>query len=188
MSLDALRNTTDSHASTNSTSADSSGGYPKREERVPYIVIYRDTVGVCEFAHRPQRESLTLTYEKQDSSSSWELVKEPDHFERFWMDPDSFRYVEHIVSEVLGSDLRKLLTEAPETALKAIDESARVYDTDKSVSGTRPCPVCSAELHRVYDEFENINGKRVCPDHPLSELKTSGLLDQGGMPRNRIWE
>lgn len=188
MSLDALRGTTTSGASCDTSTSDSSDGYPKREERVPFIVIWRDEGGCVKYAHRPQNNHLTLTFIKEDSESRWELTAVPEHFERHWMDPNSFRRVHYIVESVLDRDLRKMLKEDAEMALRAIDESARVYETDRSISETRPCPVCSEDLHPVWDDFEQLNGKRVCTDHSISELKNSGLLDQGGMPRNRIWE
>lgn len=188
MSLDELRQLGDSSGSKGNSSGNSGGGFPKSENRVPYALLWRDSDGVLHFAHRPQSDNLTLEFVKESESDSYELKYVPEHIERFWMSPDSFRYSEHVVKEVLGMDLREKITEAPETALQAIDESAQVYDTEQEISDSRPCPVCSAQLHPVFDEFEQVNGKRVCSSHSLAEMKSAGLLESGGIPRNRLWE
>lgn len=190
MSLDKLTELGDAPtgAGTTGSSSSSSSSYPKVQHRVPYLVIYEDDDGTAVARRQPQDKELQLQFIKEDKHSSWELQLVPEYFIRYWMEPSSFRHAKHIVKEVTGADLMQIVNNNPRKAVNAVVESAKVYDTDQSLPETERCPVCRTELHVIFDEYQNMNGRRVCEDHTLGEIKDSGIMDQNGIPRNRLWE
>lgn len=194
MSLDKLRELGDAPTGDSSSSSESSSSgsnsYPKEQQRVPHLVIYEDEDedGEAHAARQPQREDLQLTFIKEDKNSSYELEYVPEYFLRYWMSPSSFRRAEHIVDDVTGKDLMSIINEDPRCAVRAVVESAKVYQTDQELPETERCPVCREELHIIYDDWQKVNGRRACSDHTLGEIKDSGIMDKNGLPRNRLWE
>lgn len=192
MSLDKLRELgdvgTDGASGGSGSGSSGSSSYPKEQQRVPFMVIYEDEEGEAQVARQPQREDLQLTFIKEDSSSTYELHSVPEYFIRYWMSPSSYRRAKHIVQEVTDTDLMDIINEDPRKAVNAVIESAKVYDTDRELPETEKCPVCRDDLHVIFDDYQPINGRRVCPEHTLEEIKSSGIMDQTGVPRNRLWE
>lgn len=190
MSLDGLRDLDDSQSQSDSSSGtDTSENHQtKTEKRVPYAIVYTDEQGEYHFAHRPQDDELLLLYEVSGNQSEPELLKVPSNIERYWMNRDSFQYAKHAVKEVLGDDLANLIRDDPEAGLKAVRVSLKRHNTEGTISHTETCPVCDDEIHAIYDDYEQVNGRRVCSDHSLTEIKRSGLMDNLGMPSNRMWE
>lgn len=189
MSLDQLDPSDDpDNGSSSSSSSRSSRSSKQEEQRVPYMVIWKDDNENYHAVDRPQDEKLQITYARDSRDDDWEMHSVPSCIERYWMHEDSFRRVAHVVEEVADENLRSIIKDDPEQTLEIIKESNKHYGSSESYSTTEKCPVCRKELHVVYGEFERLNDRRVCPDHTVKEIKDAGLTHQGGVPRNRVWE
>jgi hypothetical protein len=155
--------------------SDSGSSYPKYDSRVPYFAIWQEEDGTYHSGHRP--ENLIIEYEKSSKSASWELHAIPAEMERHWMDRLEVKRVEQMVEEELCKDLRELLDDDPEQALKAITEAAKSESPKQRPSRTRPCGVCGDDIDFIGGDYEQVNGKRVCSNHTVQDIAEAGLLD-----------
>lgn len=174
-------NNSSSSSSNGSSSSSSSSNTSKTETLVPYLAIWREEDGSYHSGYRP--DNIVIEREKKqkdDGDDRWtrEIKAIPAELERFWMDKLEVRRAEKMVEEELGKELKPLIEDDPEAALKAIRRAAKSESPKNRPSRTRPCGVCGEELNHLGGEYEQVNGKWVCSDHTVQDIAEAGLLEE----------
>lgn len=170
----------DNSSSSTSKSSSSSSSSSKSETLIPYLAIWREEDGTFHSGYRP--ENIVIEREKKQKDNDedrWtrEIKAIPAELERFWMDKLEVRRAEKMVEEELGKDLKPLIEDDPEAALKAIREAAKSESPKHRPSRTRPCAVCGKDLDYIGGDYEQVNGKRVCSTHTVQDMAEAGLLE-----------
>lgn len=173
---------------TSSNSSSSSGGrsgkrapanpapddFPIYRVEKPEVLIYEDTdTGEVKAKTYPNTPEVEL--EKEWYSDNWTTVTPSSHWIRWWFGKSSLRRLSRQVEQHSGDNLKQLLREDPEYALKAIRASANPEAVDKDWYKD-DCPVCGDTIHARYDEHEVVDNKRVCKHHSVKELAEADLV------------
>lgn len=151
--------------------------FPVLVAQTPYLLIKENDEGELEahwYPHTPEVEMRYDWYTDAELENLGHLRKHEGWTRWFWTE-DSYKQIERRVEEKTGHELRPLLNEDPEKALKLIKRAANQYAAEKREPLER-CPVCREKLHVIYDDYEIVDNRRVCTNHTVEELAAADLL------------
>lgn len=164
-----------------SVSGSSSSDLYKKEERVPFCVMFRDEQS-GHLRTRLQPQDMTLTAIKESKKHSWTLERPPENWVRHYMSRSSVELLHHRAEKHLNADLIGILKDDPEKGLEIINQVARITTESGRGDQTMSCAVCDNQIGWGGD-YEMINRNPVCADHTIAEVKGAGLMTE-----NRIWD